>query len=82
MTTSHKEARYDITKHKWVVYAPCKGTEIILFYQTFAFFSISLPFFLKFFLFFPPPRTFLLLFCRTVSTAHPTCDKGQCNIGE
>ena len=45
MTTSHKEARYDITKHKWVVYALCKGTEIILFYQTFAFFSISLPFF-------------------------------------
>ena len=52
MTTSHKEARYDITKHKWVVYAPCKGTEIILFYQTFAFFSVSLPFSLKFFLFF------------------------------
>lgn len=82
MTTSHKEARYDITKHKCVVYAPCKDTEIILFYQTFAFFSVSLLFSLKFFLFSLLLVPFLLLFCRTVSTAHPTCDKGQCNIGE
>ena len=54
MTTSHFLCSKSTTifQHISLSKAFCKGTEIILFYQTFDFFSISLPFFLKFSLFF------------------------------
>ena len=60
MTTTHFLCSKSTTifQHISLSKALCKGTEIILFYQTFAFFSIPLPFFLKIFLFFPNHLTF------------------------